>query len=125
MALEAGLRHELNNPEFSFIDRTDRAGFETAMANASEIIVTPDSITMVCEAYATRRPVTVFDLECTNENSSTARFITEFVTKGRITSLRKASTSVADKSWDEEIKQAMDAITLSKSQWQSHVSRPV
>lgn len=50
-----------------------------AMAAASEYFVTPDSITMICEACASNRPVKVFDLECYNSETSTARFVGEFI----------------------------------------------
>jgi mitochondrial fission protein ELM1 len=65
-------------PAARHIAATDRAGFEEAYAAASHLAVTPDSITMVCEACASGKPVGVFALESRNDDSSAARFIHAF-----------------------------------------------
>jgi mitochondrial fission protein ELM1 len=69
-----------------FVDRSDRAGFEAAMAGADGYAVTPDSLTMTCEACATGRPVTLFDLECFDPSSSTARFARDLLSRDLVAS---------------------------------------
>ena len=71
-------------PGVSLIPASDRTGFERAYAQASHLAVTPDSITMVCEACASGRPVGVFSLPSGNDASSAARFITAFRHAGYI-----------------------------------------
>jgi mitochondrial fission protein ELM1 len=63
------------------IDRADRAGFEAMIAEAAEYVVTPDSLTMICEACATGRPVCVFDLACFDPGASTARLVRDFIAR--------------------------------------------
>ncbi len=84
LEIEQKLRSRFQGGQVKLVDRTDRTGFEEAMANAAHYLVTPDSITMICEACSSNLPVTIFDLECVNLNTSTARFVDEFVRNGRI-----------------------------------------
>ena len=65
-------------PGVRTVGAADRRGFEDALASASHIAVTPDSITMVCEACASGKPVGVFALESHNDDSSAARFVDTF-----------------------------------------------
>lgn len=65
-------------PGVRTVGATDRKGFEAALAHASHLAVTPDSITMVCEACASGKPVGVFALESQNDDSSAARFMDTF-----------------------------------------------
>ncbi len=73
--LEARVRAGLSGA--TFVDRRDRAGFLKAAAEAARFTVTPDSITMTCEAFATGKPVTVLDLPCFDKDTSTYRFYAE------------------------------------------------
>lgn len=73
--LEARIRAGLTRA--TFVDRQDRAGFLKAAADAARFAVTPDSITMTCEAFATGKPVTVLDLPCFDQDTSTYRFYAE------------------------------------------------
>lgn len=82
--IEQELRSRFQDGNVKLVDRTNRTGFEEAMENAAQYLVTPDSITMICEACSSNLPVTIFDLECINPNTSTARFIDEFVENQRI-----------------------------------------
>ena len=73
--LEARIRAGLHGA--TFVDRQDRPGFLKAAAEAARFAVTPDSITMTCEAFATGKPVTLLDLPCFDRNTSTYRFYAE------------------------------------------------
>jgi mitochondrial fission protein ELM1 len=84
LEIEQKLRNRFQSGPIKMVDRSDRAGFEEAMANAVQYLVTPDSITMICEACSTNLPVTIFDLECANPDTSTARFVDEFMKDHRI-----------------------------------------
>jgi mitochondrial fission protein ELM1 len=81
--VEALLRRALGGSA-KMIDRADRAGFEAMMAEAAEYVVTPDSLTMICEACATGRPVSVFDLACFDPSASTARLVRDFLARGYV-----------------------------------------
>lgn len=65
-------------PGVPTVGAADRQGFEAAVARASHLAVTPDSITMVCEACASGKPVGVFALDSQNDDSSAARFMDTF-----------------------------------------------
>jgi mitochondrial fission protein ELM1 len=75
--LEQELRAGLGAEGVRFVDRYDRQGFRVAVASASHFVVTPDSITMVCESFATGKPVSILDLPVFNRDSSTFRFVAE------------------------------------------------
>jgi uncharacterized protein len=78
--LEAEIRSALASEEVDFIDRHDRQGFLAAFASARRLAVTPDSITMICEAYSSGKPVLVLDLPAFDQDASTFRFIAELRT---------------------------------------------
>lgn len=71
-------------PGVGIVEASDRKGFDDALARASHLAVTPDSITMVCEACASGKPVGVFALDSHNNDSSAARFIDTFRKAGHI-----------------------------------------
>lgn len=68
----------------AFVDRSDRTGFERALACAAEYVVTPDSLTMLCEASDTGKPVRVFDLPCFDPAATTARCVRDLLAGGEI-----------------------------------------
>lgn len=81
---ESYVRSALGSSDFTYIDRLDRPQFEHAMASAAEFIVTPDSLTMVCEACAMSRPVLLFDLACFDPDATTARCIRDLIEGGEV-----------------------------------------
>ncbi|MFD1702330.1 ELM1/GtrOC1 family putative glycosyltransferase [Methylopila henanensis] len=81
--VESWLRAALGDRVF-FVDRRDRAGFETALVGAAEYVVTPDSLTMLCEACDTGKPVRVFDLVCFDPGSTTARCVQDLLDGGEV-----------------------------------------
>ncbi|WP_164919656.1 ELM1/GtrOC1 family putative glycosyltransferase [Hansschlegelia zhihuaiae] len=83
--VETRLRRIFDNRVARFVDRADRAGFEQVVASAGEFVVTPDSITMVCEMCVTGRPVHVFDLEVFDRGASTYRFLEDLLESGDVT----------------------------------------
>jgi mitochondrial fission protein ELM1 len=78
--LEAEIRSALASEKVDFVDRHDRQGFLEAFASAKRLAVTPDSITMICEAYSSGKPVLVLDLPAFDQDTSTFRFISEIRT---------------------------------------------
>lgn len=82
--VEASLRHALGPKGVAFVDRADRDGFERALAEAADYVVTPDSLTMICEACDTGRPVRVFDLPCFDPFSTTAVCVRDLIEGGEI-----------------------------------------
>lgn len=91
--VEDHLRGALKAPNVTFVDRGDRAGYENAFAQAREFYVTPDSITMVCEACSSRKPVTVFEMDCFDLDTPTASFVNEFTAARYV---RTAGTKTAE-----------------------------
>lgn len=89
-------------PGVSLVPASDRSGFERAYARASHLAVTPDSITMVCEACASGRPVGVFSLPSGNDESSAARFITAFRKAGHIAWGRLPAAGESLSPWNPE-----------------------
>jgi uncharacterized protein len=75
--LEHQLRSYLTPQQAIFVDRHDRTAYVQAVRCARQFAVTPDSITMICESLATLKPVTVLDLPCFDEDTSTFRFVRE------------------------------------------------
>jgi mitochondrial fission protein ELM1 len=73
--LEQDLRSGLSAEGIHFVDRYDRQGFREAVASASHFVITPDSITMICESFATGKPVSILDLPVFNRDSSAFRFV--------------------------------------------------
>ena len=84
MSVDQRLRELLTLPNVQFVDRNDRAGFEAVFSQAREFLVTPDSITMICEACSTGKTVRIFNATCFNQHTSTARFVREFLDKGYV-----------------------------------------
>jgi mitochondrial fission protein ELM1 len=82
--VEVRLRRVFDRRAARFVDRTDRAGFEQVVATADGFVVTPDSITMVCEMCVTGRPVHVFDLEVFDRGASTYRFLEDVLESGDV-----------------------------------------
>lgn len=82
--VEARLRNDFDGAGARFVDRADRAGFEEAVAAADEFVVTPDSLTMVCEMCETGRPVHVFDLEAFDRGASTYRLVADLLESGDV-----------------------------------------
>ncbi|GLK80307.1 ELM1/GtrOC1 family putative glycosyltransferase [Methylopila turkensis] len=80
---ESRLRAALGD-RVAFVDRRDRSGFETALVGAEEYVVTPDSLTMLCEACDTGKPVRVFDLVCFDPASTTARCVQDLIDGGEV-----------------------------------------
>lgn len=78
--LEAEIRSALASEEVDFVDRHDRQGFLAAFASARRLAVTPDSLTMICEAYSSGKPVSVLDLPAFDQDTSTFRFVSELRT---------------------------------------------
>lgn len=83
-SVEGALRASLKDKNVDFIDRHDRAGFERALYGAARYVVTPDSLTMLCEACNTGRPTQVFDLHCFDPSSTTARCVQDLVDGGEV-----------------------------------------
>ena len=75
--LEKALRTSPLGGAVRFVSRNDRDGFLRAVEGAAKFVVTPDSITMICESYATGKPVSVLRLPCFDEETSTFRFFSE------------------------------------------------
>lgn len=94
---------------------TDRTGFEQAMRRASHIAVTPDSITMVCEACATAKPVGVFALDSHNDDSSAARFIGTFRNAHHISWGRLPAADESLAPWDTGA--AVEGVTADYKRW--------
>ena len=90
MSVDQRLRELLTLPHVQFVDRNDRAGFEAAFAQAREFLVTPNSITMICEACSTGKTVRILNATCFNQHTSTARFVREFLDKGYARNVRDA-----------------------------------
>jgi uncharacterized protein len=90
-ALEAAIRSRAAQHDACFIDREDRAGFLKLMSEATEFLITPDSITMMCEARATGQPVAIFNLRCFDDETSTARFVRAALASGRVIGTGKPS----------------------------------
>ncbi len=93
-AVEQRLRQFLTSANVRFVDRADRAGFEGAFAEAREFLVTPDSITMVCEACSTGKAVRLFSLPCFDPDTSTARFVREFLERGYVRAVDDAEDTI-------------------------------
>lgn len=91
--LESQVRLALKSSGALFIDREDRAAFVASFRSASEYYVTPDSITMVCEACVSKRAVTIFALECFDNDTSTSRFVSEFLQAGYIKNFKDRKTA--------------------------------
>jgi mitochondrial fission protein ELM1 len=102
-------------PASRHVAATDRDGFEKAYAAASHIAVTPDSITMVCEACASGKPVGVIALESHNDDSSAARFIDSFRKGRQITWGRLPEPADALVPWDTGA--AVAQVTASYEAW--------
>jgi uncharacterized protein len=93
IALEQAIRAAFELMPVSFVAREDRTGFLELLASAERFYLTPDSITMVCEACATSRPVQVFNLAAIDHDTPTSRFITSFLAAGYIRILGDSSTA--------------------------------
>jgi uncharacterized protein len=111
--LEAVLRRDF--AEAKFVGRDDRAGFENAYRTATRFIATPDSITMVCEACSTGRPVSLFDLHCSNPDTSTARFATDFTEAGFV-SLGRLEATGSNLVRSEQVR-AAEAVRQKSDDW--------
>lgn len=83
-SVEARLRAALGAQGVAFVDRADRVGFERALAGAAEYVVTPDSLSMICEACDTGRPVRIFDLPCFDPDATTAACVRDLLEGGEI-----------------------------------------
>jgi uncharacterized protein len=99
-ALEASIRRELTLLRVQFVAANDRNGFQTIMSTASAFAVTPDSITMTCEALATGRPISMLELPLTNPDTPTHRFVQIFKSKGYVGSLG-SNTQAPQQPWRE------------------------
>jgi mitochondrial fission protein ELM1 len=108
LSVEQRLRDLLALPNVQFIDRSDRAGFESAFAQAREFVVTPDSITMICEACATEKRVRILSSTCFDPETSTARFVREFLDKGYARNAADAESTVVLLPSLEPIKREVD-----------------
>jgi mitochondrial fission protein ELM1 len=75
--LEEEIRSALASEGVNFVDRHDRRGFLEAFASAKQLAITPDSITMVCEGYASEKSVLILDLPPFDQDTSTFRFVFE------------------------------------------------
>ena len=58
----------------SVIKRDDREGFVKLLHSAARFVVTPDLITMTCEACTTGQPVAFLNLPAYDTNNATYRF---------------------------------------------------
>jgi mitochondrial fission protein ELM1 len=108
LALERTVRQAFSGRNTEFIDRSDREGYLKAMQGAKRIIVTPDSISMICEACATGQKVEVFKLPCFDQESSTARFVDQYHSLGRIVFLGEVMVRNRDIA-DDGIEGAFDS----------------
>lgn len=116
--LEEALRSKFSQlANLHFVDRNDRVGFEVAMTTGSQFIVTPDSITMICEATATKKPVSLFNLPCFNEQTSTYRFVKEFSDSGRVKLIGSHSLPTKAKNPHGEIEPAVKFVAQEYSKW--------
>lgn len=93
-SLESQVRAALKSSDALFIGREDRVAFVNAFRSAKEYYVTPDSITMICEACASKRSVTIFALECFDSDTSTSRFVSEFLRAGYIKSFEDRKSAL-------------------------------
>lgn len=82
--VEAELRWSLGPAGVTFVHRNDRAGFERALGAAAEFVITPDSLSMICEACDTGRPVRVFDLAAFDPHATTAACVRDLIDGGEI-----------------------------------------
>lgn len=84
VATESALRAALKSSDVAFLDRRDQPGFQRALLGAAGYVVTPDSLTMLCEACNTGRPTLVFDLRCFDPSSTTARCVRDLLDGGEV-----------------------------------------
>lgn len=90
--LEQQLRNRFAD-NADFVGREDRQGFLQTLQGAQRFYVTPDSITMVCEARSTGQSVSLFELPCNNPDTSTARFVGQALESGLVSRLGAPATS--------------------------------
>jgi mitochondrial fission protein ELM1 len=117
LKLEHELRNRFQNGCIRLVDRSDRAGFEEAMATATQYLVTPDSTTMICEACFANQPVTVFDLECINPNTKTVRFVDEFIRDHRINKFGESGKHQKSEPLDHANAQIVNSVVAIYNAW--------
>ena len=84
-ATEAVLRQAFEGMDVTISGREDSGSYRRLLAQAEAFIVTPDSITMLCETCVTRKPV--YALGLTEEPTSDGegpRFVEAMVARGAI-----------------------------------------
>jgi uncharacterized protein len=113
-ALANRIRKAYPTSHATIIESHDRPGFLSAMQSATRFCVTPDSISMVCEALNTGRSIQIFDLPCFDSDTSTARFIAYALQSGWVS---KVGTPSVRMPVDTGIAEAMESIQSSYEKW--------
>jgi hypothetical protein len=90
--IESGLRAAFPATDVKYISGDDRAGYLDLLAHARKFAVTPDSITMMCEACATGRDVSLFSLPVLAADTSTYRNASRFLQCGYVVPIGNASS---------------------------------
>lgn len=100
------------------IDADDREGFLNACAHAGAFVITPDSITMVAEAFATGKPVYTAKLPVKRDGTRNRRYIETALANGHIEEF-EGTISFAPRKVDlSYIDRARRAISASLEAWQ-------
>jgi uncharacterized protein len=108
------IKSNFSREQATVVESHDRQGFLAAMNAASRFCVTPDSISMVCEALNTGKPVQVFDLPCFDADTSTARFMNEAL-KNKW--LNKTGSNQATRPVETGIAEAIAQVKIAYEAW--------
>jgi mitochondrial fission protein ELM1 len=100
------------------VDAEDREGFLKACAEAGAFVITPDSITMVAEAFATGKPVYTAELPVKRGGTRNQRYIETALANGHIEKF-EGTISFAPRKVDlSYIDKASRAISAALARWQ-------
>ena len=104
------------------VDAEDREGFLKACAEAGAFVITPDSITMVAEAFATGKPVYTAKLPVKRDGTRNKRYIETALLNGHIEEF-EGRVSFAPRNVDlSYIDKARRALSASIEAWQKRAT---
>lgn len=120
-ALQLKLKDCLADVVSVYVEPNDRQSYARAIGSAETIYVTPDSISMLCEARKTGKPVYVLPMPSIDRNTSTARFVDEYIEKGFVGVLGETTKAREVPTSTDGIDEALESLRNHFSLWQDQL----
>lgn len=118
LEVKKAVQHKFADTTAHLVDAEDREGFLKACAHAGAFVITPDSITMVAEAFATGKPVYTANLPVKRDGTRNKRYIETALANGHIEEFEGKISFVPRKVDLSYIDKARRAISASLEAWQ-------